>query len=174
MRYSIYLSAAIIIVFACLSCNSNASEKKESVKMNTEVTDVKQSIISGKWKITKYVFSEFSAMDDKTAGEWLKKTVSFSKDAIIPFKEIPSYKEIFPNDTVCKNFEILRDTVFPAKEFFIQYNSDVMKLGITSEKIRCLSTNSPETPVEEIFVLDDTHVIIRWDGVFFYLEKEIK
>jgi len=75
-----------------ISCDSSHPQTELELK-NPESSQLNKKVtLDGKWRVTKYVFSDISAMDEKVASEWVGKVIEFSQVVVFPFSTIPSYK----------------------------------------------------------------------------------
>lgn len=155
-----------IVVFAC---NNQLVAPTQSNKRNLEAKE--QFTFKGTWRIKKYLFASISAMDEKMADEWLNKELRIDDGLFFDFQKIPSYKELFENESECSLLHVKEPDMVSTKDYFDPSTDPMEDLNIQTGKVAVYRTGCTDHPFSELILNDQLELIIRWDGVFFILEK---
>lgn len=161
-----YLTLALLV----FACSDKQTKQTNSNKNSREATQ--QATIKGTWTIKKYFFSDISAMDEKTAGEWLNKSVRIDDKLHFDFQKITSYKDMFNNENDCPVINMDKPEVVTTDYYFDTIRDPLTELKINKLTINIYKTTCKDNPFSEFVINEEEEIIFRWDGAFFIMTKE--
>lgn len=160
----------LLLGFFTLSCNDidqihNNTNKKDSQK-------IKKQSITGVWIIKKFYFSDISAMDEKTASEWLNQTLIIDDKIHFDFEKIGIYKEVFKDESECEIINLNKPEIIKSSDYFDAIRSPLADLRINETSIKIFKTKCKDNPFSEFVLTENNDIIINWDGAFFVLTRK--
>lgn len=166
---ALFLSGLVLLS----SCGENSRKK---VKNNDSTSVVKEAVMTtdngldySVWRVRKYYFNNISAMDNKTASEWLNKILRIDGNLYFPFDEIPSYREAYKDQQACVIENGGSPEYIIAKEYFDPHHSP-KELYQLNGKLRLYHTTCDGVFSEFIWTEND-ELIFSCDGVNFILTR---
>jgi len=128
--------------------------------------------IMGTWIIRKYYFTTISAMDDKTAAEWLNKKATITDKLHFEYDQIPTYKEIFKDATDCSIVNPENPEIKTEEKYFGDQQLPPELVESKATIVKSYSTNCTDTPFGVFGITEKNEMIIEWDGAIFILNKK--
>lgn len=127
--------------------------------------------IKGEWVVKRYKLYGISAFDENEANSWLKKRLVISKNKM----ELLNTKGDFKCSYTKKTEKIVPIKKHPIFKTPHKQTPRPKNLGITDKKLLLINTDCDDNRLEEITLLKNNKVMLMlWEGVYFFLEKEKK
>jgi hypothetical protein len=174
MKYPSIVSVLFmaVVLASCSSCTEKKVDGTATVNADSLASAIKESEVKGTWVIRAYYFGEISAMDEKTAKEWMDRKLVIADKLYFDFDQVRSYREEFRGQLECDVMNIDSPEIILASEHFDPERPLFSDLKLDSSMIKVYKTSCPEHPFSEFILTGKSELIFTWDGAFFVLNKE--
>lgn len=163
------LTFLLIVILTFSYSEGNSQDLK---KINTKDSLISgKNIITGIWTIKQFYFAQISAMDEKTASEWLNKDLIINSKTHFNFDKIKAYKNVFKDENECEIINIKSPEITKPSNYFDTIRDPLSDLKINGV-IKIFKTKCKDNPFSEFVLTENNRIIIHWDGVFFVLVKK--
>ena len=127
--------------------------------------------LQGIWETNSSHFSSISAMNEKSAQEWIGKKAIIKDNLYFEYAKIDDYKEIFKDNYYCNFLKGKENKLVRTDTYISQFKITASDLGLVRDEVLIIHTPCEQTPFSEIIVKSNDEIIIHWDGVFFTMKR---